>query len=93
MAPIPFFAQILDFGERTDRSSLTGGEAASEEHVKEVFGSNVGLETPVEVKASSVGVARATWLLSSCQVILLSFVWVAQHCICVTDLWKNSQSA
>lgn len=79
--------------QSTDWSSLTGREAASEEHVEEVFRSDVGLETPVEVEASSVRVARAAWLFSSCQVILSSFVWVAQHCICITDLWKDSQTA
>lgn len=76
-------------GESAHWGSLTGGEASSEEHVEEVFRSDVGLETPVEVEASSVRVARAAGLLSSRQVILPSFVWVAQHCVCVTDLWKD----
>lgn len=86
----PSIASCSDF---TDRSSLTGGEAAPEEHVEEVFGSDVGLETPVEVKASSVRVSGAARLLSSRQVILLSFVWVAQHRVRVTNLWKDRQTA
>lgn len=69
--------------------TLTGWEAASKEHVKEVLWSDVGLEAPVEVKASSMCVTRATWLHPSCQVILSSFVRVAQHCVCVTDLWRK----
>lgn len=69
--------------------SLTGGEATSKEHVEEVLGSDVSLEAPVEVKASSVGVTGAAWLLSSCQVILPSFVWIAQHCVSITNLWKE----
>ncbi len=73
------------------RSSLTGGEATSKEHVEEVFRSDVGLKAPVEVKASSVRVTRAARLLSSCQVILPSFVCVAQHCICVTDLCRKTR--
>lgn len=69
--------------------TLTGGEAASEEHVEEVFRSDVGLEAPVEVEAPSVRVARAAGLLSSRQVILPPFVWVAEHRVRVADLWKD----
>lgn len=97
MAPMSLYAQIglsiSACSESSDWSSLTGGEAASEEHVEEVLRSDVGLEAPVEVEASSMRVAWAAWLLSSRQVILPSFVWVAQHCIRVTDLWKDSQTA
>ena len=56
------------------------------EHVEEVLRSDVSLEAPVEVKASSVAVTRAAWLLSACQVILTSLVRIAQHCVSVTDL-------
>lgn len=45
---------IAACSESADWNSLTGGEAASKEHVEEVFRSDVGLETPVEVEASSV---------------------------------------
>lgn len=45
---------IVARSKSTDWSSLTGGETSPEEHVKEVFRSDVGLETPVKVKASSV---------------------------------------
>lgn len=66
--------------------SLTGGEATSEEHVEEVLRSDVSLKAPVEVKASSVRVTRAARLLPARQVVLTSLVWVAQHCVCITDL-------
>lgn len=68
------------------RGSLTGWEATSKEHVEEVFRSDVGLKASVEVKSSAVRVTRAARLLSSRQVILPSLVWVAQHCICITNL-------
>lgn len=90
---ITFVKQIRGLDESAERGSLTGGEAASKEHIEEVFGSDVGLKSPVEVKASSVRVARAARFLSSCQVILPFFVGVAKHCICVPDLWKDSRSA
>lgn len=88
-----FVIQILGLVESAERGSLTGGEATSKEHIEEVFGSDVGLKPPVEVKASSVRVAWAARFLSSCQVILPFFVRVAKHCICVTDLWKDSGTA
>lgn len=71
---------------RACRSSLTGGKTASEEHVEQVFRSDVSLKAPVEIKASSLRVTRTAQLLASRQVILPSFVWVAQHSICITDL-------
>lgn len=37
-----------------NRNSLTGGEATSEEHVEEVFRSDVRLKASVEVKPSSL---------------------------------------
>lgn len=70
---------------------LTGGEAASKEHVEEVLRSDVGLKSPVEVEPSSLCVGRRARLLPSRQVVLPSFVCVAQHCIRVTDLWKKTQ--
>lgn len=69
--------------------SLTGWEATSEKHVEEVVRSDVGLKAPVEVKAPPVRVARAAGLLASHQVILPSLVWIAQHCVRITNLWKE----
>lgn len=66
--------------------TLTGWEAASEEHVEEVLRSDVSLEAPLEVKACATRVTWAARLLSSCQVILPSFVCVAEYSICIANL-------
>lgn len=72
--------------------SLTGGESAPKEHVEEVFRRDVGFEASVELKASSVGLAGAAWLLPARQVVLPSLCWVAQHCISVPNLCRKKQN-
>lgn len=69
--------------------SLTRGEASSEEHVEEVLRSDVRLEAPVEVEPLAVGVAGAGRLLPSREVILLPLVRVAEHRVCVANLWNS----
>lgn len=73
----------------THTGLLTGWEATSEKHVEEVVRSDVGLKAPVEVEAPPVRVSRTAGLLASHQVILPSLVWIAQHCIRITNLWKE----
>ena len=69
---------------------LTGGEPAPEEHVEQVLRSDVTLKAPVEVEAPWLGLAWTARLLPPCEVILSSFVSVAQHGIRIANLWRKT---
>lgn len=66
--------------------SLTGREAAAEEHVEEVFRRDVGLEAPVEVEAAAMGLARAAGLLPARHVVLPPLCRIAQNRISIPNL-------
>lgn len=65
---------------------LTGGEAAAEEHVEEVFRGDVGFKSPVEVEASCVGLARTAGLLPARQVVLPPLCRIAQDSVGIPNL-------
>lgn len=68
---------------------LTWREAVSKEHVKEIFRCNIRLKASVEIK-SSMSAAR---LFSATYIILPLLVWVTEHCVSISNLWRRNRTA
>lgn len=72
---------------------LTWSEASSKEHVKEFFRCNIRLKTSVEIKSSMSVVTWAAGILCSTDIILPLLVWVTEHCISISNLWRRTKTA
>lgn len=60
----------------------------SKKHVEQILWSNVCLTTSVKVE-SAIARVIASLLFAACKVILLSFFWITQHSIRISDFWSK----